>query len=126
MYTEPGAGGDEPLAIPPLRLNATGYSGPTGVTGRVALGPCEHVPADLVDLLARMAQVLYACSGALRSLNRPAENGRHALLQLLSASTAIAATEAETAATGHGHLVVHGPASPFASLSSAAEFYNPE
>lgn len=99
LVSDEEASADEPLAVPPLRLQATGYAGSTAVTGRIALGPCENVDASLVQLLARMAQSLYACAGALRTIERPNENARNALLQLLTASTAIAASEAETAAT---------------------------
>ncbi len=83
-----------------LRLQATGKTGcTTFVHGRIALGPCQNVDVSLVQLLARMAQSLYACAAALRTTARPSENARDALLQLLTASTAVAATEAETAAT---------------------------
>lgn len=87
------------LPVPPLQLQATGYKGSTFVSGRIALGPCEHVDKELVHLLAQMSQALYACAGALRTLSRSKENAAHALLQLLTASAAIAATEAEAATT---------------------------
>jgi hypothetical protein len=90
---------NEPLVVPPIRLHATGYGGSTSVRGRIAIGPCENVDAELVQLLARMAQCLYACAGAMRTVTGTSENASKALLELLTASTAIAATEAETAAS---------------------------
>jgi hypothetical protein len=61
----------------------------------MAIGPCEHVDAPLVQLVGQMAQSLYACAGALRTLISPADEERHALREILTASVAIAATEAE-------------------------------
>lgn len=88
-----------PLSVPPLRLQATGYPGSTSITGRMALGPCDHVDPSLVQLMAQMAQALYASAGAMRTLPPSGDDERRALSDILTASVAIAATEAETVAT---------------------------
>jgi hypothetical protein len=85
------------LARGPLR--ATGHSGKTDITGRMAIGPCEHVDAEVVHLLADLAMSLYGIVGAARTLTSPTEPELDALQQLLVASMAIAATEAEAAMT---------------------------
>ncbi len=90
---------EQPLSVPPLRLQATGYASTSSITGRMALGPCEHVDPSLVQLMAQMAQVLYASAGAMRTLPPSGEDESRALRELLTASVAIAATEAETFAT---------------------------
>jgi hypothetical protein len=85
--------------IPRGPLKATGYKGPPDVKGKMALGLCETVDAELVGVFAELTQVMYAVASAARTIKDAPDPQRHALEQILVASLAIAATEAETAVT---------------------------
>ncbi len=80
-------------------LQAIGYRGSTKITGRVLVGPCEHVDATIVEIARDATQLLYGCVGALRTTDPHPNPKRHALQQILVASTAIAASEAEAVVT---------------------------
>jgi hypothetical protein len=76
-------------------LQSTGYEGSTFTKDRMAIGPCEHVDRSLVGLFGEATQALYAAVSAARTLKNPTDSERNALQQILVASAAIAATEAE-------------------------------
>lgn len=61
----------------------------------MAIGPCEHVDQSLVQLFAEAIQALYAAVSAARTLKKPPDVELYALQEILVASAAIAATEAE-------------------------------
>ena len=76
-------------------LQSTGYEGSTLTKDRMAIGPSEHVDAKLIQLFAEATQMLYAAVSAARTLPNDPDEKRNALQQILVASGAIAATEAE-------------------------------
>jgi len=80
-------------------LKSTGYTGSTLTRDRMAIGPCEHVDKALVAVFVEAIQLLYAAVSAARTLPPTDDPERNAIRQILVASAAIAATEAEALVT---------------------------
>jgi hypothetical protein len=80
-------------------LQSTGYQGSTFTKDRMAIGPCDHVDPALVAVFTDAVQLLYAAVSAARTLPKASDPKRNAMRQILVASAAVAATEAEALVT---------------------------
>jgi hypothetical protein len=80
-------------------LQSTGYKGSTFTEDRMAIGPCEHVNAELIHVFQEAVALLWAAVSAARTLPNPEDPKQNALQQILVASCAIAASEAEALIT---------------------------
>lgn len=80
-------------------LKSTGYEGSSLAKGHIAVGPCDHVDPTLVRAYVEALQVLYAAVAAARTLPEAVDPKRNAIRQIIVASAAIAATEAEAQVT---------------------------
>ncbi len=61
----------------------------------MAIGPCDHVDRVLISVFTDAVQLLYAAVSAARTLSKADDPKWNAIRQLLVASAAVAATEAE-------------------------------